>query len=112
LWAAFKTSKTAAKLETTNEKVDGLHIIVNSRLTQLLQATGAAKLAEGMIEGAKGGRAASIVETDARAVQAASHSPLPTEMPPVPVMIVANEPVPVVVHSPEQRLEEIRGGQL
>jgi hypothetical protein len=63
-----------------------LHVTMNSRLTELLKATASSSHAEGVIQGAREGRASSIVETDARAVQAAG-------------------PAPTV----EQRLSEIRG---
>jgi hypothetical protein len=91
-----------------------LHLTMNSRLSQLIAATAASSHAEGMIEGAKGGRAASIVEFDARESKAASSD---SSLTPTPVTVVNPEPVPVVVSEPElkhkkgpvHRQNEVRG---
>lgn len=70
----------------TSKKVDDLHIIVNSRLTELLKVTSDSQLAKGKIEGKNEEKIASIGRIDA------TNAPAP-----VSVKIEAPSPVPVVV---------------
>lgn len=57
-----------AKLNVAAAKVQELHVIVNSRLTELLAETRKAARSEGLIEGAKGGR------SDQKADEAEAHA--------------------------------------
>ena len=66
--------------------VKDLHLIVNSRLTQLLEATSAQRFAEGRAEGASGGRISQKADDAETRLQASMQEPTnagPTNRPAV-----------------------------
>ncbi len=81
-WMAYLKSREAVEASKKNAgAIQDLHIIVNNRLTQLLEATAAAKHAEGVIEGTAATQAATAAAAvTAREVVAAREVVVAAEM--------------------------------
>lgn len=84
----------ATRQKVAEKKVDDLHIVVNSRLSELLRITTESERAKGKLEGQTEEKLASI---GAKLSAAAA-----TPQTPIPVKIEAPDPVPVIVVEPKK----------